>query len=219
MPGGGTITMETTNLVVDEGYAATRPGLAPGRYARIRVSDTGCGMPKDVAERAFEPFYTTKPKGEGTGLGLAMVYGIVTQAGGDVQIHSEAGLGTTITLLLPATDESAATAEQARPAERPGGGETILVVEDEAAIREVVRRILSRNGYQVLIAGSGAAALELAHGYDGDIHLLLTDVVMPQMLGKDVAERVSALRRGLRVLFMSGTRARCWPARARWSPG
>jgi len=205
MPGGGTLSLETDNLDVDADYASSRPGLAPGRYVRLRVSDTGVGMERAVVERAFEPFFTTKPKGEGTGLGLATIYGILTQAGGYVQIYSEPGMGTTVTALLPATDRAVASNGQAPAAPaRPVARTTVLVVEDEEAIREVARRILSRNGYRVITAGSGAEALATVASYTDPIDLLVTDVVMPQMLGKEVAERVTALRPGIRVLFMSG---------------
>jgi PAS domain S-box-containing protein len=204
MPGGGTLSIDTTNIVVDVDYAAARPPLAPGRYVRVRVSDSGTGMTADVLDHAFEPFFTTKPKGEGTGLGLATVYGIITQAGGHVQIYSEAGLGTTFTALLPATDQPVERIE--RPAQALGvhGDKTVLVVEDEDAMREVTRRILDRNGYTVLLAASGAEAVRLAERHPGDIDVLLTDVVMPQMLGKEVAERVTELRPEARVLYMSG---------------
>jgi signal transduction histidine kinase/CheY-like chemotaxis protein len=204
MPQGGTLTLDTENVDVDAAYAQTRPGLQPGRYVRLRVSDTGFGMTPDVAARAFEPFFTTKPKGQGTGLGLATIHGIVSQAGGHVQIYSEPGLGTTFTVLLPTTDAAVPESSQPENDRAPGGGETILVVEDEPAMLEVTRRILDANGYTVLTAGRGTEAVKLAAEHDGPIDLLLTDVVMPYMLGKEVAERVGALRPGIRVLFMSG---------------
>ena len=170
---------------------------------RLRVSDTGTGMTAETAARAFEPFFTTKPKGQGTGLGLATIYGIVTGAGGHVQIYSEPGLGTTFTVLLPATD--APPPEPARRREpRRGRGETILVVEDEPAMLEVTRRLLDDGGYTVLTASGGEAALRIAAGHPGEIQLLLTDVVMPGMLGKEVAARVGELRPGIAVLYMSG---------------
>jgi nitrogen-specific signal transduction histidine kinase/CheY-like chemotaxis protein len=205
MPSGGRLTIHTGNHSVDEDYAATRPGLKPGRYARLRVSDTGAGIPRDVLERVFEPFFTTKPKGEGTGLGLATVYGIITQAAGHTQMHSEPGLGTTFTALLPATDRQPEQGEQTAAATGgDGGGETILVVEDEPALREVTQRILARNGYQVITAATGNQALDLARDQGHDIDLLITDVIMPQMLGKEVAERLAASRPGIRILYMSG---------------
>jgi PAS domain S-box-containing protein len=199
MPSGGTLTIDTDNVLVD-----SDTGPQAGRYVRLRVTDTGVGMPREVIARAFEPFFTTKPKGEGTGLGLATVYGIVKQAGGDVQISSEPGAGTTFTVLLPVTDEAPVEVEVPPAGPPSGGGETVLVVEDEPAMREVTRRILGRNGYEVVLAESPLNALELAGNHDGPIDLLLTDVVMPKMLGKDVAERVRTLRPEVKVLFMSG---------------
>jgi signal transduction histidine kinase/CheY-like chemotaxis protein len=202
MPDGGTMTLDTENVDVDAAYVGARPDLEPGRYVRLRVSDTGVGMDAATAARAFEPFFTTKPKGQGTGLGLATIHGIVTAAGGHVQIYSEPGLGTTFTILLPATDAPVPERPPAAETPAPGGGETILVVEDEPAMLAVTRRILETNGYEVLAAASGPEAIELAR--ETPIDLLLTDVVMPQMLGKEVAERVSAVRPGVQVLFMSG---------------
>ncbi len=160
-------------------------------------------MAQEVIDRAFEPFFTTKAE-EGTGLGLATIYGIITQAGGHVSISSESGLGTTISSLLPATSQpvQAVSRKQQRP--RGGDGETVLVVEDEAALREVTRRILARNGYQVITAVDGRDAVEVATAHAGRIDLIVTDVVMPQMLGKEAAERIQALYPTVRVLFMSG---------------
>jgi PAS domain S-box-containing protein len=204
MPGGGTLTIDTENITLDEVDAAGLPGAAPGRHVRLRVSDTGSGMEPSVLERAFEPFFTTKPKGEGSGLGLATVYGIIAQAGGYAHIYSEAGIGTTFTALFPVTSQVLVRAETAPPVPRQRGGETVLIVEDEAAIREVAHRILTRNGYSVLTAATGADAIDLIHGHNGAIDLLVTDVVMPQMLGKEVADRALTLRPNIRILFMSG---------------
>jgi PAS domain S-box-containing protein len=204
MPGGGELCIETRNVDVDDDYVAVRPEVKPGRYVRLRVSDTGEGMERDVLARVFEPFFTTKPRGEGSGLGLATVYGIITQAGGSAQIYSEPGIGTTFTALLPASEGAPAPVEHAVAAARSYGGETVLTVEDEDALREVTRRILARNGYTVLTAASGVEAIKLAKEHQGNIDLLLTDVVMPHMLGKEVAERVLAIRKDLPVLFMSG---------------
>jgi PAS domain S-box-containing protein len=204
MPMGGELTIETLTSQVDEAYAAQRADLSPGRYVTIKVSDTGTGIPRDVIDRVFEPFFTTKPEGEGSGLGLATVYGIIAQAGGTVRIYSEPGLGTTLTVLLPVTGHAP------EPARRPGsqpersGDEIVLVVEDETAMREVTRRILDRAGYQVLCAGSGQEALDLAARQERHIDVLLTDVVMPRMQGKDLAGRLRALQPDLRVVFMSG---------------
>ncbi|WP_433828852.1 ATP-binding protein [Actinoplanes sp. CA-015351] len=189
MPAGGNVVIDTGRLD-DE--------------VRLRITDTGRGMPTDVLERAFEPFYTTKGSPESTGLGLATVYGIVTQAGGEVGITSEVGLGTTVTVLLPGGAE---LAPEEDPAERPetgGRGETLLVVEDEDALRDVAGRILTGAGYRVICAEGGPQALDLAGRHDGEIDLLVSDVVMPGMLGNELAERLTGVRPGTRVLYMSG---------------
>jgi PAS domain S-box-containing protein len=206
MPGGGRLMIDTGNTEVDETIAASRPGLAPGHYARLRVSDTGTGMDPATVARVFEPFFSTKPKGRGTGLGLATVYGIVTGAGGTIEIYSEKGLGTTVSVLLPATEEDAQPqVPQARTGgDQRGHGETILLVEDEASLRELSSRILTRSGYQVCAVGSGAEAVRLASDSAQTIDLLLTDVVMPEMMGNEVADRVGAIRPGVPALFMSG---------------
>jgi len=205
MPGGGSLTIRTGNVVIDDDYADTRLGIKTGPHVRLQVSDTGAGMPREVAERVFEPFFTTKPKGEGTGLGLATVYGIITQAEGYAQIYSEPGHGTTFTALLPATDQRAVEIEPVPPARvRTRGGETVLVVEDEEALREVTRRILDRNGYRVITAQRGAEAIDLALREHADIHLLISDVIMPEMLGREVVASIRASRPGIRVLYMSG---------------
>jgi CheY-like chemotaxis protein len=161
-------------------------------------------MAPDVVARAFEPFFTTKASGEGTGLGLATVYGIVTQAGGSVSLTSEPGLGTTVTALLPASASEDPVTPPPAPVVTAGHGETLLVVEDEAALRDVAGRILSRAGYHVLTADGGPQALELAAVHDGSIHLLVSDVVMPGMLGKELVERLLDVRPATRVLYMSG---------------
>ncbi|HEX9100317.1 MAG TPA: response regulator [Candidatus Dormibacteraeota bacterium] len=204
MPKGGKLTIDVANVDIDRAYAAARPTLKSGRYVRLRVSDTGVGMDKKTLDHAFEPFFTTKPRGEGTGLGLATVYGIVTQAGGNIDVYSEPGLGTRVSVLLPATDQtmSAVAAVSAIPSAR--GSETVLVVEDSDDLREIVERILSGNGYHVMVAPNGPAAIDLAHDHDGHIDLLLTDVIMPQMQGNDLAARLVDDRPDLRVLYMSG---------------
>jgi hypothetical protein len=203
MAGGGTLTIDTENVVADEAYVARHPNLDPGQYVRLRVSDTGTGMDDEVKARAFEPFYTTKGSGEGTGLGLATVYGIISQAGGSVQIYSEAGLGTTVNVLLPATDDEPSQVEVGTSAPSSRGGEVVLVVEDEDPLREVTCRVLTRHGYQVLSATCGSEALDLAAAAP-QIDLLLTDVVMPQMLGNELAAHMRETRPALRVVFMSG---------------
>jgi two-component system cell cycle sensor histidine kinase/response regulator CckA len=204
MPSGGTLVVDTSELSTDGLDDTAGAELEPGRYIRLRVGDSGAGMSADVVERAFEPFYTTKRSGEGTGLGLATVYGIVTQAGGDVSIASEQGVGTTVTVLLPAADAPAAARPVTPAPATAGHGETLLVAEDEAPLRDVVGRILCGAGYQVLAADGGAQALELAADHDGRIDLLVSDVVMPGMLGKDLADRLVAVRPDTRVLYMSG---------------
>jgi CheY-like chemotaxis protein len=161
-------------------------------------------MPADVAQHVFEPFFTTKPKGEGTGLGLATVYGILAQAEGNIQIYSEPGTGTTFTITLPVTTETAIPILEPVPYQRVPKGETVLVVEDSAALREVTKRIFTRNGYQVITAANGPEALDIACAHAGEIHLLVTDVVMPHMLGKEVAEKMRAIKPEIEVLFMSG---------------
>jgi hypothetical protein len=203
MPSGGLLSIDTS--VVEGGEDSSGEAPVPaGAYVRLRVSDTGSGMPAEVRNRAFEPFFTTKPKGEGSGLGLATVYGIVTQAGGRARLYSEEGIGTTVTVLLPATDQTISGSGRHQGTAPVGGSETVLVVEDEDAMREVTRRILQRNGYQVITAGNGPEAIDLAASYAGPIDLLLTDVIMPKMQGNAVAEAVSHARPDLRVLFMSG---------------
>ncbi|GLW30953.1 hypothetical protein Areg01_38930 [Actinoplanes regularis] len=203
MPDGGVLRISTTNEAVTEQNA--RPGLKAGRYTKLQVADTGTGMPVEVAERVFEPFFTTKPKGEGSGLGLATVYGIIAQAGGHAEIRSSLGAGTEFTALLPATDQTAGPADQpAAPGYMRHGGERVLVVEDEEALREVTRRILDRNGYEVLTAADGPEAIRLADSTDKRIDVLLTDVIMPHMLGKELATTMQDLRPGIHVLYMSG---------------
>jgi PAS domain S-box-containing protein len=208
MPAGGTLTLTTATTDIDATDPASRTGVVPGRYACIKVSDTGAGMTREVIDRAFEPFFTTKSKGEGTGLGLASLYGIITQARGHVRVYSEPGIGTTFTILLPATAHDAvparAPASASASASGSGTGETVLVVEDEPAMREVTRRILSRGGYQVITAANGREAIQVATSHDGGIDVLVTDIVMPQMLGQEAAERIRALQPGVKVLFMSG---------------
>jgi hypothetical protein len=208
MPSGGTLTIETSNVDADETYAASQPDLEPGRYTRLRVSDTGGGMPPEVLAKVFEPFFTTKPTGKGTGLGLSTVYGIITRAGGAIHLYSEAGLGTTVSALLPATDEQAGTAAVTPPsragAEARGRGEMILLAEDEKSLWELTRRILVRNGYRVCPASTPGEAIRLAEKPEQHIDLLLTDAVMPDMLGNELAARVRDHRPDLPVLYMSG---------------
>jgi two-component system cell cycle sensor histidine kinase/response regulator CckA len=217
MPDGGTLAIETDAVTIDEHYATLHPGAHPGDYVRLRVSDTGTGMSKDTVDRAFEPFFTTKPKGQGTGLGLATIYGIVTKAGGHVQIYSELGTGTTITVLLPRADADAVERPAPAAPPRAGRGETILLVEDEPSLRAVTERILVRAGYRVLTAPDGAEAITVAAHHDR-IDLLLTDVVMPHMPGSELAQHLCAARPGLPVVFLSGYAEPILNARTDLSP-
>jgi two-component system cell cycle sensor histidine kinase/response regulator CckA len=201
MSDGGTLSIDTANVVLD---THTDGLLQAGRYVRLRVGDTGAGMSAEVIEHAFEPFFSTKRDGAGTGLGLSTVYGIVAQAEGAVTIDSQPGTGTTFTILIPVTTEAAAPADEPLPYERTPAGETVLIVEDQEALREVTARIFTRSGYHVITAANGAEAVTFAAQHDGDIHLLLTDVVMPNMLGKEVAEKIRQARPDIEVLFMSG---------------
>jgi signal transduction histidine kinase len=204
MPGGGTLTIDTSNITVDAYTVAGGSRARQGKNVRLRVSDTGSGIPADVLEHVFEPFYTTKQDGTGTGLGLATVYGILAQAEGQIKIYTEADTGTTFTITLPVTDQAPAPVAEPIPYQRLPKGETVLVVEDEEALRLVTQRIFTRNGYHVITAPDGPTALNIARAHPGDIHLLVTDVVMPRMLGKEVAEKMRKLKPEIEVLFMSG---------------
>jgi CheY-like chemotaxis protein len=205
MPGGGTLSIDTTATEVT-GDEALVSGIPGGHYVRIRVGDTGVGMSAEVRDRAFEPFFTTKPRSEGSGLGLATVYGIVSQSGGYSKIYSDEGVGTSISILLPTADRDATSGEIGGATDHRllVGTETILVVDDEEALREVTRRLLTRNGYTVVTASSGAEAIQIASSHVGPLHLVLTDVIMPKMQGPTVADELRKLRPDIRVLFMSG---------------
>jgi len=204
MPEGGKLIIDTKNVDVDATFAQPDSPLVPGRYVRLRVTDTGFGMEKDVLEHVFEPFFTTKATGEGTGLGLPMVFGIIRQAGGDIRLYSEFGIGTSCNVYLPVSNLSPVVVNDHEPPSPVRGSETILIVEDEDALREVARRILARNGYVVMTCANGPDAIEEVRGFDGTIDLLLSDVIMPKMLGKEVAQKIRALRPDIPVLFMSG---------------
>ncbi|MDZ4165099.1 MAG: PAS domain S-box protein [Smithellaceae bacterium] len=202
--GVGKITIETDNMAFDEAYCQSHAGLIPGQYVLLAVSDDGCGMDKDIMAHLFEPFFTTKPVGEGTGLGLATVYGIVKQNGGFINVYSEPSKGSTFKIYLPRYCFEEAALETPKQAKAPVGTETVLLVEDEEALLEIGQIMLAHLGYEVLAAGSPIQALRLAEEYPGEIHLLLTDVVMPEMNGRDLWQRVSALRPGIKCLYMSG---------------
>ena len=218
MKGGGTLSIDTANVSIDADVVAGGMPLSPGRYVRLRVGDTGCGMPADIIEHVFEPFFTTKRDGTGTGLGLATVYGIVVQADGAISIASQPGLGTTFTIMLPVTDETAAPIEEISPYEHTATGQMVLVVEDEQALRAVIERIFTRHGYRVMTAADGEEALALAAGYDGDIHLLVTDVVMPKMLGTEVAASIHHVKPEMKVLYISGYARPVLASRGRLAP-
>ena len=205
MPKGGQIVIETRNTELDSGYAVDHVPMKPGPYVMLAVSDTGIGMDAETVAHIFEPFYTTKASGRGTGLGLSTVYGIVKQSGGYIWVYSELGRGTTFRIYLPRV-----AGEQSEPAAKPArlteerGSETILLVEDEEAVRELIHSILAGNGYHVLVADSPWQAEEIASNFAGEIHLLLTDVVMPGAGGRELADKITARRKNLRVLYMSG---------------
>jgi PAS domain S-box-containing protein len=205
MPEGGKLTIETANVEFDDTYAASNTTVEPGPYVMLAVSDTGCGMDTETKARIFEPFFTTKDKGKGTGLGLSTVYGIVRQSGGDIHVYSEPGQGTTFKIYLP-RKLSTMTAESRTPMAPTHltGDETILVVEDEEAVCNLAKRILGAAGYTVLTAASGGEALAKCERHEEEIHLVLTDVVMPEMGGRVFAERLAKLRKGIKVLYMSG---------------
>lgn len=208
MPGGGKVTIEATNVFADEDYCRANPELSRGQYVLICVSDTGCGMSPDVSSRAFEPFFTTKELGQGTGLGLSQVYGFVKQSGGHVKIYSEVDQGTTVKIYLPRYTRQSAEQEQQEsdnntilPGER---GEVILVVEDDDDLRAYLAEVLRGLGYQVLAAAHAQAALPILERISRRIDLLLTDVVMPGMNGRELGKRAQELRPDLRVLYMTG---------------
>jgi len=206
MPEGGKLTIETCNVEIDEEYAARHVAVTPGSYVQVAVTDTGGGMDKQTKARIFEPFFTTKEKGKGTGLGLSTVYGIVKQSGGNIWVYSEPGKGTTFKIYLPRDFSSRTPTYTKLPAvlSRIMGTETILVVEDEEALRKVAKRSLEAAGYKVLIAADGDDALLKGTQHAGDIHLLLTDVVMPRMSGRVLAQELSKTRPTLKVVYMSG---------------
>jgi two-component system cell cycle sensor histidine kinase/response regulator CckA len=202
MPGQGRVEVETRAVNLGGASGEDDPDLAPGAYVLLRVTDTGCGMPPEVQQCAFDPFFSTK-QGQGTGLGLSTVYGIVQQSGGVIRLESEAGIGTTFRMFFPRVQEQDAGIQCLLPT-RDAGTETLLLVEDEPYVRKIVCRALERSGHRVLLASSGEEALEVFAHFDGVVDLLVTDVVMPGMSGADLARQIRARQQGVRVLFMSG---------------
>jgi CheY-like chemotaxis protein len=205
MPQGGTVTIETDNIARNPDFAGNSASVRPGPHVTLRVRDTGCGMDEQTKARIFEPFFTTKEPGKGTGLGLSTVYGIVKQSGGSIQVDSAPGRGTTFTVYLPrVSDEAETSAVDGSGAAVPKGSETVLLVEDDEAIRSLARRILQTQGHSVLEALDAQGAIRLAETHPSTIHLLITDIVMPQMSGRELAKRLAALRPSMKVLYVSG---------------
>jgi len=207
MPSGGKLTIETANVTLDEDYARVHAPLRPGDYVMAAISDTGAGMDAETQSHIFEPFFTTKGT-KGTGLGLSTVYGIVKQSGGYIWVYSEVGRGTTFKIYLPRVASTGEPAAQvATPAQfqkvEPGT-ETILLVEDEANLRYLARQYLEKQGYKVIEAADGAVAMQIAVAHEAVIHLLLTDVIMPGMNGRELAQRISEIRPNVKILYMSG---------------
>ena len=204
MPHGGSLTIETANVTLDEHYAGRHISVKPGPYVLLAVSDTGSGMDEETKTRLFEPFFTTKGPGKGTGLGLSTVFGIVKQSGGSVEVYSEKGSGSSVKVYLPRIDQKAPVEREGRRKTPPKGNETILLVEDDEMVRTLVRETLEREGYKVIDSADPVEAQRIAENYRGKMQLLITDVVMPKLSGKELAKALMSHRPEMRVLYMSG---------------
>jgi two-component system, cell cycle sensor histidine kinase and response regulator CckA len=204
MPHGGTLTLETTNVDLDEAYASEHQPIGPGHYVMLVVNDNGHGMTPEVKARAFEPFFTTKEVGKGTGLGLSTVYGIIKQSGGFIWVYSEPDRGTSFKIYFPRVDQPAQTLGSDRRPSVQRGTETILLVEDEPQLRQLSSSILAHCGYKVLVAGGPEEGLAIAQANHRDIRLLITDVIMPTMNGRQLAEKILHISPKTRVLYISG---------------
>jgi CheY-like chemotaxis protein len=205
LPNGGAISVQTANVDIPTDMPDSKLDLRPGSYVQLTVSDNGVGMDCQTQAHIFEPFFTTKEQGKGTGLGLATVYGIVKQSNGNIRVQSEPGCGTTFKVYLPrAVSLETASTRSSKYASEARLGETVLLIEDEAAVRTLTRRVLESRGFNVLDAGTGAAAVRIAEDYNGPIHLLLCDVVLPDMNGREIGERIIRIRPETRPLFVSG---------------
>jgi CheY-like chemotaxis protein len=205
MLGGGKLIFETRNVVVDPSRLAHNPEIEPGAYALLTVTDSGCGISVETQAQIFEPFFTTKEKGKGTGLGLSIVYGIVQQSGGHITVNSRPGHGSTFAIYLPLSgDEVVVVPPEVAVVSFSGGTETILLVEDEAAVRLLIRNVLTQHGYRVLEASCGAEALSICESYQGPVHLVLTDVVMPGLKGPELVDRLRRRIPHARILYISG---------------
>ncbi len=219
MPHGGRLTLETTKVVLDDEYVRVHPGVEPGEFVLLAVSDTGSGMSPETLSHAFEPFFTTKDVGQGTGLGLAMIHGAVSQNGGRVEVYSEVGHGTSFKIYLPRVAEAVTPVAEKPRQSLPRGQETLLLVEDDAAVRALVIRMLERQGYRVHAFESGPAAIEWVQSIADPLHLLITDVIMPMMNGRVLAEKIDTLRPGIKVLYASGYTANVIVQHGKLKPG
>jgi signal transduction histidine kinase/ActR/RegA family two-component response regulator len=206
MPNGGRLVIETASVALDEDYCSTHVGVKPGPYARLSVSDNGIGMSQELQTRIFEPFFTTKESGKGTGLGLATVYGIVKQSGGNVWVYSEPNQGATFKIYLPVDESDRPVQDHAQPTRREWsrGTETVLLVEDAPMIRRLAQQVMTKAGYTVFEAADGNQAIAQVDAHSGPIDIVVTDLIMPGLSGVDLAQRLTVLRAGARVLYMSG---------------